>query len=100
MGSIRIEIKLKFWDLIHINELFFSEKNDKKWWSIKMKIGSKMVKMGKYKNKNWEKFWVLMVKELGKCKNFFRLKFWGADLCLSWVAPFYTTECEQQQNKN
>ena len=56
--------------------------------------------MGKCKNKNWDKFWVLMVKELGKYKIFFRLKFWGADLCLSWVAPFYTTECEQQENEN
>ena len=44
--SIRVEIELKFRDLIHINELFFSEKNDKKWWNIKIKIGLKMVKNG------------------------------------------------------
>ena len=46
MGSIRVVIELKFWDPIHINELFFSEKNDKKWWNIKMKIEFKMVKNG------------------------------------------------------
>ena len=44
VGSIRVEIELKFRDLIHINEVFFSEKNDKKWWNIKMKSRLKMVK--------------------------------------------------------
>ena len=46
VGSIRVEIELKFRDLIHINELFFSEKNDKKWWNIKMKSRLKMLKNG------------------------------------------------------
>ena len=35
-------------------------KNGKKWRNIRMKSESKM---GKYKNKNYVKFWVLMIKE-------------------------------------
>ena len=31
-----------------------------------MKIRSKMVKMGKYKNKNQVKFWVFMAKKSGE----------------------------------
>ena len=30
--------------------------------------------------------------KVGKYKNFFRLKFLGAELCLFCVAPFYTTQ--------
>ena len=40
-----------------------------------MKIESKVVKIGKYKNENWDKFWVFDGKKVGKYKNFFRLKF-------------------------
>ena len=31
--------------------------------------------MGKFKNENWDKFWVLDGKKVGKNQNFLRLKF-------------------------
>ena len=42
--------------------------------------------------KIWLNFGFFDDKKVGKYKNFFRLKFLGPDLCLSWVAPFYTTQ--------
>ena len=46
--------------------------------------------------KIWLNFGFFDGKKVGKYKYFFRLKYLDADLCLSWVAPFYTTELRRK----
>ena len=42
-----------------------------------------MVKMGKYKNKNWDNFLGFDGKKGREIEELLRLKFLGSDLCLS-----------------
>ena len=71
--NIRIKIDPKLWDL------------------IRTILVRKMVKIGKYKNENWFKFWVLILKKRENVRIKIGLNFLWLNLCLSWIALFYTT---------